>query len=177
MNKPRNKSTRGRLKSQNTDKTSLIQGGIIVLILAITPFVYYLYESFPADSQVWETSLFSIDTKYPSFYQYAWFLTGKLTPIVLLLVWFFTCKHWWHWIILVPLAMYIFQLWSIIHQSRSVDEVELIYLIPLMMVLIPFVYLVRAKLFNKIREGDLESFEEELLQKRTFWQQIKDLFR
>lgn len=177
MNKHPNKSTRGRLKFRHTDKKSLIYGGIVVILIALTPFIYYSYESFPLDSQVWETPFFSMTTKYPSFYNYAWFLTGKIIPILLLLIWFFTCKHWWHWIILVPLSMYVFQLWSIIHQSRSVDEIEIIYVIPLMMVLVPFVYLIRAKLFNKVRGDDLKSFEEELLQERSLWQQIKDLFR
>lgn len=177
MNKHPNKSTHGLSPHQDTGKKSLIQGGIIVLIIAITPFLYYSYESFPIDSQIWETSFFSFSTKYPSFYNYAWFLTGKIIPIILLLIWFFTCKHWWHWIILVPLAMYSFQLVGVINQSRSLDETELIYLVPLMMVLIPAVYLIRAKLFYKMRGSDLETFEEELLQKRSFWDQIKDLFR
>ncbi len=57
------------------------------------------------------------------------------------------------------------------------DELEMYYVLPLMMILIPFVYIIRAKLFDKIRGDDLKSFEEELSQKRTTWQQIKDLFR
>ena len=56
-------------------------------------------------------------------------------------------------------------------------ELEIYYLIPLMMVLVPFVYLIRAKLFSKIRGRDLESFEAELLEKKSVWGQIKDLFR
>ena len=177
MNKPHNKSTRERSSFRQTDKKSLIQGGIIVFIIACTPFIYYSYESFPADSQVWETSLFTFKTQFPSVYQYAWILTGKVIPVILLLIWFFTCKHWWHWIILVPLAMYTFQLFSVIKQNFNVDEVEIIYVIPIMMVLVPFVYLIRAKLFAQMRKDDLKSFEEELLQKRSLWQQIKDLFR
>lgn len=177
MNKHPIKSTSGRLKFRPTDKKSLIQGGIIVLIIACTPFIYYAYESFPAESQVWETPFFTFTTQYPSFYQFAWFITGKLIPVIILLLWFFTCKHWWHWIILVPLAMYVFQLFSILKQNFNVDEVEIIYVIPIMMILVPFVYLLRAKLFSQMRQDDLKSFEEELLQKRSFWQQIKDLFR
>lgn len=176
MNKHPNKSTRGQLKFRQPDRKSLIQGGIIVLIMACTPFIYYAYESFPTDSQVWKTP-FSISTQYPSFNHFAWFLTGKIIPIILLLIWFFTCRHWWHWIILVPLAMYVFQLFNILKQTRNADEVEIIYLIPIMMVLVPFVYLIRAKLFSQMRHDDLKAFEEELLQKKTLWQQIKDLFR
>ncbi len=124
--------------------------------------MFYSYKSFPNDSQIWETSLFTINTTYYSINAFAWF---------------FTCKHWWHWIILVPITMYSFQLWGIINQSSNLDEVELIYLLPLMMFLIPFVYVICAKLFDKVRGDDLESFEEELSQKRSTWQQIRDLFR
>lgn len=177
MNKPHNKSTSERSKFPQTDKKSLIQGGIIVFIIACTPFIYYSYESFPTDSKVWETSIFTFTTQYPSLYHYAWFLTGKIIPVILLLIWFFTCKHWWHWIILVPLSMYVFQLFSIIKQNFTPDEVEIIYVIPIMMILVPFVYLIRAKLFAQMRKDDLKAFEEELLQKRSLWQQIKDLFR
>lgn len=177
MNKRPSKSTLGQSKFRHTDKKNLIRGGIIVLILALTPFLYYSYESFPTDSQVWKTSLFNLTTRYPSFYHYAWFLTGKLIPVIILLIWFFTCKHWWHWIILVPLAMYVFQLFSIINENYNVDEVEIFYLIPLMMILVPFVYLIRAKMFSEMRKDDLKSFEEDLLQKKSFWQQIKELFR
>ena len=177
MNKLHNKLTPGRLPFHQPDKKSLIQGGVIVLIIGCTPLIYYAYESFPNDSKVWETFLFTFTTKYPSLYQYAWFLTGKVIPVILLLIWFFTCKHWWHWIILVPLSMYVFQLINILKQSFDVDEVEIIYLIPIMMVVIPFVYLIRAKIFSQMRQDDLKSFEEELLQKRSFWQQLRDLFR
>ena len=74
--------------------------------------------------------------------------------------------------------MYSFQLWGILRQSSgNVDELELAYIIPLMAVIVPAVYLVRAKLFNSIRGNDLKSFEEELAQEKTIWGQIKDLFR
>ena len=162
---------------QDKGKYSLVHGGIVVLIIACTPILFYLYKEFPSDSQVWETFLFTIETSYSSVYHLAWYLTGKVIPLLLLLIWFFTCKHWWHWIILVPIAMYSFQLWGLINESRRVDEVELYYLLPLMMILIPAVYVIRAKLFDKVRGDDLKSFEEELGQKRSTWQQIKDLFR
>lgn len=45
------------------------------------------------------------------------------------------------------------------------------------MILVPSVYLIRAKLFAKVRGNDLEKFEEELASKRSFWQQIKELFK
>lgn len=73
--------------------------------------------------------------------------------------------------------MYSFQLWGVVNQNQGLDEIELIYILPLMMILVPFVYLIRAKLFSSIRGNNLDDFEQELGQKRTFWQQILDLFR
>lgn len=177
MDKTINKSTQQECKPQDKGKSALVIGGLIVLLIAISPFLFYSYKNFSNDTKVWETSFFTIETSYYSVNAFAWFLMGKVIPIYLLLLWFFTCKHWWHWIILVPITMYIFQLWGIINQSKNLDVVELIYLLPLMLVLIPGVYVIRAKLFDKVRGDDLKSFEEELSHKRTTWQQIKDLFR
>ena len=108
MDKQINKSTETYHHSI-TGKKSLILGGVIVLFIAITPLLFYLYENFP-DSQVWETSSFKLSTLFPSWYAFAWYFTGKFIPLYLLLIWFFTCKHWWHWIILVPIAMYLYHI-------------------------------------------------------------------
>jgi len=176
MTKQNNKSTPTSHRQQVADKKPLIYGGVIVLLIAVTPFIFYSYKSFP-EGNLWETFLFEWETAYGSWFNTAWYVTSKIVPLLLLSIWFFTCKHWWHWIILVPLFMYAFQLWNILNVTNSMDEVELLYLFPFMMVLIPFVYLIRAKLFSKIRGNDLKAFEEELGQKRTIGDQIKDLFR
>ena len=175
MVKSTNKSTntKNRFKTGNS---SLFLGSVIVLIIASTPYLFYTYESLP-DDQVWETYFFSITTSFPSWISFAWYFVGKAIPLLLLLLWFFTCKHWWHWIILVPFAMYSFQLWEVINESNNLDSLELYYLIPLMLVLVPSVYLIRAKLFHSLNDKDLSSFEKELSQEKNTWQQIKDLFQ
>ena len=174
MVKSTNKSTNTKSHSK-TGKSSLFLGSIIVVLIASTPYLFYTYEGLP-DSQIWETSLFSFTTSFPSWVSFAWYFVGKAVPLFLLLLWFFTCKHWWHWIILVPIAMYSFQLWGIINESQNLDELELYFILPLMAVLIPAVYLIRAKLFNRLNEIDLQSFEKELSQEKNTWQQIRDLF-
>ena len=74
--------------------------------------------------------------------------------------------------------MFTFQLFNVINDDASfVDEVEIWWLLPIMLIVIPLVYLIRAKLFAKVRGNDLDSFEKELGAKRTVWQQLKDLFR
>jgi hypothetical protein len=105
-------------------------------------------------------------------------MMGKFVPLLLLFIWFFTCKHWWYHALLIPIGMFAFQLFNVINDDASfVDEVEIWWLLPIMLIVIPLVYLIRAKLFAKVRGNDLVSFEQELGAKRTVWQQIKDLFR
>ena len=174
MDKPNNKLTKP-LNPSKTGKKSLFLGGIIVLLIAITPFVFYSYKSLP-ETQIWETSLFKATTSFPDWLSAAWYFINKFVPLYLLLLWFFTCKHWWHWIILVPITMYAFQLWGVLNESNNLDELELVYIVPLMLIIVPAVYLIRAKLFNEVRGKDLDSFEEELMVKKSTWQQIKDLF-
>ncbi|WP_239990789.1 hypothetical protein [Marixanthomonas ophiurae] len=177
MDKQNNKLEETKSELRKTDKKPRIFGGVIVLLIAITPFLFYSYKSFPNDTQVLETSFFTIKTAFFSVNTYFWFVVGKIIPLYLLLLWFFTCKHWWHWILLIPIAMYAFQLWGIVNESQGLDELEIYYILPLMMILVPAVYLIRAKLFNKVRGDDLQEFEEDLLTKKSIWQQVKDLFR
>lgn len=176
MNKPNNKSIETETVQRKTDKKSLFIGGIIVLLVVVSPFIFYSYKSFP-EVKIWETSFFEAETNFYSWFDFAWYFVGKFVPLYLLLLWFFTCKHWWHWIILVPIAMYAFQLWGIINENKGLDELEIYYILPLMLIVVPAVYLIRAKLFNKLRGDNLESFEQELGTRKSVWGQIKDLFQ
>ncbi len=176
MVKSTNKLTETEIDHPKTGKKSLVSGGLVVLLIAITPFIFYSYKSFPDNIKSWETFVFTINTNFYSVYDLAWYFVGKFVPLYLLLLWFFTCKHWWHWIILVPISMYAFQLWGIINESKNLDELELYFILPLMAVLIPAVYLIRAKLFSRLNDNDLKSFEQELSEEKNTWQQIRDLF-
>jgi hypothetical protein len=148
MDKTPNKST--DQKYPRTDRSNLFIGGIIVFFVASTPFLFYSYESLPK-TRFWETFLFgTITTNYDNIYTLAWYLVSKVIPLSLFLLWFFTCKHWWHWIILVPISMYSFQLWGIVNESNSLDVLEIYYIIPLLIVLVPAVYLMTSNLLKRI---------------------------
>ena len=90
-------SIRKKDQSQPTDKTkvkSLITGTIIAAFIIACPFIFYLYQGFP-ESPTWE-SPFGTFTSYlwEDMNYLAWVILGKLIPFILLLIWFFTCKHW-----------------------------------------------------------------------------------
>lgn len=145
-------------------KSILIKDTIIVIFIAISPYIFYIYKSFP-DTPVWETFLFTYESRYyDSVYIAMWTYMQKLVPFALLLIWFFTNKHWWYHIILVPIIMYAFQLFGTFSTETGVlDEVEIYYLFPIMMVIVPFVYWIRLRLFDKLVYGiDLKEIEREL---------------
>jgi hypothetical protein len=101
---------------------------------------------------------------FPNINVYIWFLLGKLVPLYLLLIWFFTCKHWWYHIIIIPILMYAFQVFEgVISEDNYIDTDNILWLLPFCMIVIPFVYFVRVKLYDKYVHGiDLEAMDAEL---------------
>lgn len=161
-------------------RKNLLRGSIIATLIAITPYLFYLYESVPQD-KVWSTFLFTYNSDvYQDANAAMWILTGKLIPLLLLFIWFFTCRHWWYHALLVPISMYIYQTISFIGSDTfSFDEFQLIYLIPIMAIIIPSIYLVRAQMFNRLNSVNksMEELEEEFkVSPKNFWAKIKDYF-
>lgn len=163
-----------------TDNTSVVVGTLIGTFIATTPYLFYLYESVP-DQKVWDTLLFTYDSNYyGSALTVAWTLTGKIVPLLLILIWFFTCRHWWYHVLIVPIAMYSFQVFTILNDDLNyVDSNQILYLIPIMAVIVPSIYLVRAKMFNKLNTANksFQELEDEFMFKpTTIWGKIKQYF-
>lgn len=145
----------------------LLLGSIIAISIAFSPYIFYLYEIFP-DGPVWENSFFMYESKYYLNVTTAmWTYFGKITPLFLLLIWFFTCKHWWYHVILVPITMYTYQLIVAFYEdaymdpSRYMDTNQLIYLAPFFIIILSLVYLIRVKIFDRIYGIDLSEIERE----------------
>lgn len=173
------KLTKFLLTDKKNHKT-LIVGSIIATFIAISPYLFYLYESVPQD-QVWNTFLFTYDSKSLENANYGiWVLMQKVLPLAYLIIWFFTCRHWWYHALLVPIAMYIYQIFGFFNDNISYfDEFQLIYLVPVMAVIIPSIYLIRAKMFDKINTANksLEELEEEFtVRPKTVWGKVKQYF-
>ncbi|MGC1203835.1 MAG: hypothetical protein WA839_03000 [Flavobacteriaceae bacterium] len=167
-------------KDLATNNKTLLLGSIIATIIAITPYLFYLHESVP-DTKVWSTFLFTYDSKdWGNANLAIWVFTGKAIPILLLFIWFFTCRHWWYHVLLVPISMYIYQIFDFFNTTVNyIDEFQLIYLIPIMAIVIPSIYLIRAQIFNKVNNANksLEELEEEFkISPKTFWDKVKQYF-
>lgn len=165
---------------RHTDKKSFILGSITATLIAATPYLFYLYESVP-DEQVWNTFLFTYDSRhYGSLFVLAWTLANKIIPLFLILIWFFTCRHWWYHVLLIPIAMFAFQVFTILNDDLNyVDSKQFLYLIPIMAVIVPSIYLIRAKMFNRINDADksMQELEDEFkIRPKGFMNKLKEYF-
>ncbi|WP_296384078.1 hypothetical protein [Winogradskyella sp.] len=184
MDRLQHKSKRNFEKWLKTDKNKLsrsaVIGTLIATIIASTPLLYSLHESVPT-SKVWNTFLFTYESGFWEEAQYAmWVYTSKAIPLILLTIWFFTCRHWWYHVILVPIVMFAFQAvnsWNA--DAGKLDEGQIVVLLPILAIIVPSIYLIRAKMFNKINDADktLEELEEEFMIKpKTVWGKVKQYF-
>lgn len=104
---------------------------IIALLILVLPFLFYLYRLAP-DTPVWETSWFTLNSGvWESAYFYLWLILTKLLLIFSLSIWFITCKHWWRYVILVPLIIELFKFSSVYSNTGLVmDEIEYLHSLP-----------------------------------------------
>ncbi|REG86129.1 hypothetical protein SAMN04489797_0048 [Winogradskyella sediminis] len=184
MDRQQHKLRRKKENSLNGDNSKLsrsaIVGTIIATIIASTPLLYSLHESVPTDA-VWDTFLFTYKSGVWEDAQYAmWVYTSKIIPLILLTIWFFTCRHWWYHAILVPIVMFAFQAvisWN--GEAGNIDEGTFVVLLPVLVLVVPSIYLIRAKMFNKINYADktLEELEAEFMIKpKGLWGKVKQYF-
>lgn len=159
---------------------SAIVGSIVATLISSTPFLFDLHTSVPT-TKVWDTFLFTYDSNFWEDAQYAmWVFTGKIIPLLLITIWFFTCRHWWYHVLLVPIVMYTFQIVKTYNvEATEIDENQILTLLPILVIVVPSIYLIRAKIFNKINYTNktMEELEAEFMVKpKTLWGKIKQYF-
>ncbi|VXC19200.1 hypothetical protein [Maribacter litoralis] len=147
-------------------KKKIFLESLLVFFIAISPFLYKAYEYLPYNSDG-DASIFGMiigNHGFPSTQTFLWFLTSKIVPLYLLVFWFLTSRDWWYHIIIIPIAMYSFQMFEVFYSSdHYIDTDNIWWLIPICMITIPFVYFIRIKLYDKHVHGiDLEAMEAEL---------------
>lgn len=155
-------------------------GSIVATLVAATPFLFYIYEYVP-DTKTWDTF---IGTYHSNYYKSAnvgiWVLMMKFVPLLLSLLWFLTCRHWWYHALLIPIVMFSFQTISAFNDEvLFMDELHIVWLLPFMAIVFPSIYLIRAKMFNKINNADktLTEMEEEfMIRPKGVWSRIKQYF-
>ena len=174
------KQRKFRQTAKSIGRSSILFGSIIGTLIASVPFLFYLYESVPS-TPVWDTFLFTYYSKLWDDANYAmWVLTQKAIPLLLLTIWFFTCRHWWYHVLIVPIAMYIYQIFGMFNAEFDYfDQFQLLDLVPVMAIVIPSIYLIRAKMLDKIVNVDktMEDLEKEfMLKPKDFVGKLKQYF-
>lgn len=166
----KDKSTKTNTEFRQTGRRKrLIVGGVIAIILAITPFLFYLYKYAPDNSKTWETALFTFKSNsFDNAQTYIHALFTKITFVIITTLWFITSKDWWKWAILIPLTMFLFQLLGVInYQVKYVDEFDFWYSLPVIMPIIVFLIWISRELNKTIGDLDLKDEIEEELENYT----------
>jgi len=150
---------------KNKKRVSLFAGSVIVFLIIITPYLMFLYKSVP-DVENWKTFLGVIKGGYyDSAQNYIYWFFSKFVPLLLLIIWFLTCKHWWVHAIIIPISVYLFQLITVINDSEKyIDEVEFIYTVPITVLVITIMYYLRSKLAIFIQAVDLKKEMDDKMQ-------------
>jgi hypothetical protein len=158
-------------KKKKKAKKKFLLETLLVFFIAISPFLYKVYDYFPYDTNG-DVSLLGLtigNHGFPSTQTFLWFLTSKIVPLYLLIFWFLTSRDWWYHIIIIPIAMYAFQFFEVFYDSDDyIDTDNIWWLIPICLITIPFVYFIRIKLYDKHVHGiDLEAIDAELEELKT----------
>jgi len=157
---------KNKSKINKQAKKRILIESFIAFLIVVSPFIFKSHEYFIENADGKARFLwFEVGNGgFPNPETFVWFIVGKLVPFYLLIIWFFTCKHWWYHIILIPLLMYGFQLFEVyFSEDETIDSENLMWLLPVCIVVIPFVYFIRLKLYDKHVHGiDLEAMDTEL---------------
>lgn len=157
-------------KQQAKGAKALAIGSAVAVVMAILPYAFYYYEALP--DWLWDTSFFTSLSK--SFddnrLMASWILFQKIVPLVLLLLWFLTCKHWWYHTILIPISLYVFQIYSLFDFSSTyIDSGELYFIVPVVIISLSLTYLARIKVFDRIHGIDISEIEDEIKKPSDRW--------
>ncbi|RNC90114.1 MAG: hypothetical protein ED555_11820 [Allomuricauda sp.] len=146
-------------------KKRLIIEGVIALLIAITPVLFYSYKYTPTQTETLDFFLFEMGSNgWGDARTALWYYLSKLIPMLLLIIWFVTCKQWWYHAILIPIAMYGFQFFTeIFNDTFITDESEILLVLAVTAVITPVVYFIRVRLVDKHVHGiDLKAMDAEL---------------
>jgi len=148
---------------KSNKKTSLWVGSIILLTIILTPYLLYIHQNIPDSIENYKTIFGVIKGGYYERVQtYIYMFFSKFVPLLLLIIWFLTNKHWWVHAIIIPISVYLFQLISVINDSIDfVDEVDFIYTVPIAASIIVILYFLRSKLAVYILAVDLKKEMDE----------------
>mgnify|MGYP000680693379 CR=1 FL=1 len=156
---------KNNLKGKKVKKRIVLESFFIFFII-IPPFLFKIPDYIPQEPNAIVSILGTTisNNGFPDVSMFFWFIINKVIPLYLLILWFLSSKDWWYHIILIPITMYSFQLFEVFYMdSDEVDTKNILWILPICMVVIPFVYFIRVKIYDKYVHGiDLDAMDKEL---------------
>ena len=77
------------MKSKN--KNSLLFGSLIIILIVVTPYLLYLYQTIPEGIQEWDSFIGVINSGvYGEVQSIVYYFFAKFVPLLLLIIWFIT---------------------------------------------------------------------------------------
>jgi len=143
----------------------LIAESAIFFVLISLPFLLYAHEFIPDGMLTFQYGILKIDSfGFIDVSTFVWYAAIKLAIFVGLTLWFFTCKYWWKYSILVPFSLLCYQLLEIFRPGATkVDEYEVWYALPVLVPLLFFMIWASAKVKYFSATYDLhEAIEKEV---------------
>ena len=133
----------------NLLKRKLFRNDIIIIVIIVTlPFLFFIYNLAPEKGPYWKTFIFTI---YAGIYEdidyYLWSLSTKIFTILIITVWYVTCRHWWRFILFFPLSIDLNNLYIILNFRYSFfEQYNFLYLLPLTIIYIVLLLIISLKL-------------------------------
>ncbi len=132
---------------------------LFIIVLLIIPFILFFHTILPKDKSVIDFYLFSVeDNGFKSARIYIWFLAGKASIILPLIIWFYTSKSWRRYAILSPIIIYTYQFWEANLDVNHLDAYGNLKVFPIVLVVI-LVVVLNSHIF-KYRYGILDMYED-----------------
>ncbi|WP_298899302.1 hypothetical protein [uncultured Psychroserpens sp.] len=101
--------------------------GLIILLIILLPLLFYFPMLFSEEQLTKTVEGYEFDLDLV-----LWFLAVKLFIIIMLILWYFTCRHWWRIVVLIPLTIELFKLISFLNAKTEVfDEIDFITSAPI----------------------------------------------
>jgi len=121
---------------------------VLCFLLMLLPFLQYAYLLVPEDLKVFKIGILTIGSfGFLSVRVFVWYLLMKGVIFIGLTLWFFNCKFWWKYSILVPFSLISYQILEIFRPGATqIDEYEIWYALPILIPLLVFMIWLSTKL-------------------------------
>lgn len=158
-----------RMAKFSTRQKNRILGGVCSLLLLFSPYLFYLYEVAPADSDMWELGFITIHAGgFKSVQIMCHAAISKLFPFLLLSMAYFNLGQWWKYFFMVPIGMFLYQFLGVInYQSSYIDDFDFYLSLPILVPLLALIMYLDRKLKLYALKSDLQDFVQKEINRLT----------